>query len=141
MKQSHRSTDSIVLEWVLPEPPEQVWRALSDPDLRARWLLPEAESSAMEIELLEAEEHRRVRYRLRDRERARNGREQRSLDSTVTFELSATADGGTHLRLIHSDFAMTTTALVAQRVGPETRAARVVKLEPRNCAVQLRKAA
>ncbi len=32
--------DSIALVFDLPHPPEKVWRALTDPDLLAQWLLP-----------------------------------------------------------------------------------------------------
>lgn len=33
------SSKAIVLEFSLPHPPEKVWRALTEPDLMARWLL------------------------------------------------------------------------------------------------------
>lgn len=33
-------TESLALEFDLPHPPEKVWRALTEPDLLAQWLLP-----------------------------------------------------------------------------------------------------
>jgi len=35
-------TESISFDFDLPHPPEKVWRALTDPDLLAQWLLPSA---------------------------------------------------------------------------------------------------
>ena len=35
-----RDTQSIVVEYDLPYPPEKVWRALTEPELFARWLMP-----------------------------------------------------------------------------------------------------
>ena len=39
-KTDRSQTDSIAFEFDLPHPPEKVWRALTDPDLLAQWLLP-----------------------------------------------------------------------------------------------------
>ncbi|MBV7330422.1 SRPBCC domain-containing protein [Chloroflexi bacterium TSY] len=39
-KRAQSYTDSISLEFDLHHPPEKVWRALTDPDLLAEWLLP-----------------------------------------------------------------------------------------------------
>lgn len=36
----HAPTGAVSLEYDLPHPPEKVWRALTDPELLAEWLLP-----------------------------------------------------------------------------------------------------
>lgn len=80
--------DAVVTECDLPDPPEKVWRALTEPGLLGRWL-PDAVGS----EVLAAEPPRLLRYRWRTAEDDR--------DSHVTFELSGTEGGGTHLRVDH----------------------------------------
>jgi uncharacterized protein YndB with AHSA1/START domain len=85
----------VVTECDLPEAPEKVWKALTTPELLAKWL-PEA----TDCEVLAAEPNRLLRYRWRAGEEDRDaaGRE---LDSVVTFELTDTPSGGTHLRVAH----------------------------------------
>lgn len=39
-KKAQANTKSISLEFDINHPPEKVWRALTDPDLLAEWLLP-----------------------------------------------------------------------------------------------------
>ena len=112
--------DSVILECDLPAPPAKVWRALTEPDLVARWLLsgeirPEpghrftlqgepAQGGRIDCEVLATEPGRRLSYSWRgeDDERDAAGR---ALDTIVTFELRETPAGGTHLRLIHGGFA------------------------------------
>jgi uncharacterized protein YndB with AHSA1/START domain len=102
-------TQSIEIEYEFPQAPEKVWRVLSDPELLAQWLLPnnidlevgqrfqfEKSGNAIECEVLEVEPLRRLSYSWRDSEQGE------TVDSVVTFEITATPDGGTHLRLIHS---------------------------------------
>ena len=88
-------SNTVVTECDLPEAPEQVWKALTQPELLERWL-PEAKS----CEILAAEPNRLLRYRWRagEDDRDDSGRE---LDSVVTFELTDTPSGGTHLRVDH----------------------------------------
>jgi uncharacterized protein YndB with AHSA1/START domain len=80
--------EAVVTECDLPQDPEKVWRALTEPELLARWL-PDAVGS----EVLASEPHRLLRYRWRTAEDDR--------DSYVTFELTGTESGGTHLRVDH----------------------------------------
>lgn len=90
------TTDTaVVTECDLPQTPEQVWKALTKPELLAKWL-PEAN----DCEVLAAEPSRLLRYRWRAarQDRDESGHE---LDSVVTFELTGTAGGGTHLRVDH----------------------------------------
>jgi uncharacterized protein YndB with AHSA1/START domain len=87
--------NAVVTECDLPEAPEKVWRALTVPKLLAAWL-PEAAQS----EILEAQPNRLLRYRWAGGEQDRDA-DGRRLESVVTFELTDTADGGTHLRVVH----------------------------------------
>jgi uncharacterized protein YndB with AHSA1/START domain len=94
--------DTIVVECDLPEPPEKVWRALTEPEHVARWLTPE-EGAKIDCEVIEARPNRLLRYSWRDRDESGEG----SLDSIVTFELARTPAGGTRLRIIHTAFEQT----------------------------------
>ena len=89
------SPDAVVTECDLPEAPEKVWKALTAPELLAAWL-PEA----LNCEVLAAEPDRLLCYRWRAGEGDQDA-VGRPLDSVVTFELTGTADGGTHLRVDH----------------------------------------
>ena len=80
-------TKQLVFAYQLDAPPEKVWRALSIPAFRERWL-------PVEVEVLSAVPGEEVRYRLREEEPP-------FLESTVTFQL-APNEGGTELRIIHS---------------------------------------
>jgi len=80
-------TKQLVFAYQLDAPPEKVWRALSIPAFRERWL-------PAEVETLSSVPGEEVRYRLREEE-------QPFLESVVTFQL-APNDGGTELRIIHS---------------------------------------
>ena len=89
------SPDAVITECDLPEAPEKVWKALTVPELLAAWL-PEA----VDCEILAAEPDRLLCYRWRagtdDKDAVG-----RPVDSVVTFELTGTASGGTHLRVDH----------------------------------------
>ncbi len=89
------SPDAVITECDLPEAPEKVWKALTEPGLLAAWL-PEA----VDCEVLTAEPDRLLRYRWRagDDDKDAVGH---PVDSVVTFELTGTETGGTHLRVDH----------------------------------------
>jgi len=87
--------NSVVTECDLPEAPDKVWKALTVPKLLAAWL-----PDALNGEILAAEPHRMLRYRWPGREEDRDERGQ-TLESVVTFELTGTQSGGTHLRVVH----------------------------------------
>ena len=73
-------TRSIVVERTLPYPPEKIWRALTQPELIGRWLMPNDFVAAVghrftfrtkpqgdwdgvvDCEVLAVEPHRRLRY-------------------------------------------------------------------------------
>ncbi|SEE21794.1 Uncharacterized conserved protein YndB, AHSA1/START domain [Rhizobiales bacterium GAS188] len=108
---------SVTFECEFDEPPEKVWRALTVPELVSAWLMPNdmrpevggrftmkperAGEGDIACEVLTAEPHRLLRYRWREAQTDRDGQDRR-LDSVVTFVLSETPAGGTHLRLVHS---------------------------------------
>jgi uncharacterized protein YndB with AHSA1/START domain len=104
--------EEIVVECNLPDAPEKVWRALTVPELLGAWLLPNdirpeegarfsfdgapGEGGKVSCEVLDIEPHRLLRYSWRDGEAEREG-----VSSTVSFELTRTEAGGTHLRIAH----------------------------------------
>jgi len=105
----------IKLAWDLPHAPAKVWRALSDADLVAQWLLktdmPAEPAKAFTFradpmpywdgivhsEILELEPPRRMVYTWK------GGPGTLALDTVVTWTLVPTA-GGTRLELEHSGF-------------------------------------
>ena len=116
------ATQSIVVDYELPRPPEKVWRALTEPALLAAWLMdndiapvvghrftfraPPAPGwdGVVQCEVLAVEAHRRLQYSWRGGSDALEGYGGR-LDTVVTWTLTPTASGGTTLRLEHSGFA------------------------------------
>ena len=87
----HARPEGLDQEFALSAPPAKVWRALTEPALVTRWLLPAA-SVAVRCEPLDAEPGRRVSYRWRDG----------ALDSVVTFSIAPDGAGGTRLRVLHT---------------------------------------
>jgi uncharacterized protein YndB with AHSA1/START domain len=109
-------TQSFSAEFDLPHPPVKVWRALTEPELLAEWLMatdmrPLVGSSftfkadptpwwdgIVHCEVLELDLHKRLRYSWR------SGPESSPLDTVVTWKLTPTPSGGTLLALEHSGF-------------------------------------
>lgn len=81
---------ALVLEYDLDAPPAKVWRAVTIPALRERWL-PESDLVGAEPESTIAGEE--VRYRLRDSEPPFR-------ESHVIFRLEPNDAGGTRFRII-----------------------------------------
>ena len=117
------SSDSLVFECDLEEPPEKVWRALTEPELLQAWL-QEVEPARTDYEILTAEPHRTLRYRWRDRESGAADSGDREVHSVVTVELAPGEVGGTHLRLTHGEFRVVSAAPSKARVRPITSARR-----------------
>jgi uncharacterized protein YndB with AHSA1/START domain len=111
-KTDRSQTESIEFEFDLPHPPEKVWRALTDPDLLAQWLLPVLDlrlepgaaftfktqpypgwDGTVNCRMVEIEAHRKLRYTW----------SVPFLDTVVTFTLAPTASG-TRLSLVQSGF-------------------------------------
>ena len=87
--------ESLVYEFDLDEPLEQVWHALTSPELLARWLLPlDGEPGAnIELELAACCPPTYVAYHWRG---------EHEPQTLVTFEVHRCADGrATRLRLTH----------------------------------------
>ncbi len=133
-KATPESSDSLVFECDFDEPPEKVWRALTEPELLEAWLAASEPSqadpdkgSSTSYEILSAEPHRLLRYRWRDRGGGVDDSGGRDVHSVVTFELAPREAGGTHLRLTHGEFRIMSAAqpmavksMTAARVRPIT---------------------
>ena len=94
MSDSAAETDTatdLVFEYELDAPPEKVWRALSIPAFREKWLPQEALVSAEPVSSVPGQE---VRFGMREDEPP-------FLESVVTFQVLPNVDGGTRLRIIH----------------------------------------
>jgi len=112
-KTAPSQTHTLAFELELPHPPEKVWRALTDPDLLAEWLLPVTGfaiepgtkftlrappqpgwDGTVNCRMVEAEALRKLSYTwVVD-----------DLDTVVKFTLAPTATG-TSLSIVHSGFA------------------------------------
>jgi uncharacterized protein YndB with AHSA1/START domain len=113
MSETADTREEIVFDCELEAAPETVWRALTRPELVAAWLGPNDiapqvgrrfalkpdPDKAIDCEVLEAVPERRLSYRWREAD-DRGG----LTESTVTFEVTPTPLGGSHLRLVHSGF-------------------------------------
>jgi uncharacterized protein YndB with AHSA1/START domain len=134
------SSDSLVFECDLEEPPEKVWRALTEPELLEAWLdnRESRGTDSTDYEILSAEPHRLLRYRWRDRESGPGDNGAREVDSVVTVELAPGHAGGTHLRLTHGEFRIVSGTQRTSTAGvtPLTRAMRR-RAQPISCAVHL----
>lgn len=98
MSSETKPDDSIVTECDLDDHPSKVWRALTEPEIARSWLIP----ADVDCEVIEAKPERLLRCAWRSDERDGLGQQ---LDTVVTFELSPTDAGGTHLRIVHEGFA------------------------------------
>ena len=122
MKHIPSANEPIVVECDLPQSPELVWRALTERELLSAWLLPNdmrpevgarfsfasperpCGAESIDCEVLEVEPNRTLRWRQTEDGNADSG--WHDVTSVVSIELTHTADGGTHLRLEHGDFAV-----------------------------------
>jgi len=114
-------TRSIVVDFDLPQPPARVWRALTDPKLIEQWLMPNdfqpsvghrfqfhthpvaGWDGTVEAEVLALESERRLVYSWRGGSDDVQGYGHR-LATTVTWTLTLSAAGGTHVRMEHAGF-------------------------------------
>ena len=114
-KTAPSQTDSISFELEVAHAPEKVWRALTEPELLAQWLLPTLDfqlapgaaflfktdpypgwDGTVNCKFVEIEPHRKLSYTW-----AAGG--DLGLDTVVTFTLTPT-ETGTHLSLVQSGF-------------------------------------
>ncbi|RAZ89729.1 ATPase [Mesorhizobium hawassense] len=109
--------EALSFECDLADPPEKVWRALTEPELLAAWLMPNdikakagsrfafaGPDAPIECEVLETEPGKLLRYSWRERPGATDADRLPAFDSIVTFTLARTASGGTHLHIVHDGF-------------------------------------
>jgi uncharacterized protein YndB with AHSA1/START domain len=85
-----RADTALVLEYELDAPPEKVWRAVTIPALRQRWL-PDSDLAGAEPESSVIGEE--VRYRVRESEPPFR-------ESHVTFRIEPNEAGGTRFQII-----------------------------------------
>jgi uncharacterized protein YndB with AHSA1/START domain len=120
MTQSRSDTVAIVVEKLLPHPPEKIWRALTQSELIAQWLMPNDFAprvghrfqfktkpmgdwdGVVHCEVLACEPLRLLRYSWQGGSAANPGCGS-LLDSVVTWTLTAREDG-THVRMEHDGF-------------------------------------
>jgi hypothetical protein len=91
MASDARVETEIALEYELEAAPEKVWRAVTVPAFRERWL-PEADLA--EPDPIASVPGVEVRYRMREEAAP-------FPDSTVTFRIEPGPQGGTLFRIIH----------------------------------------
>ncbi|KZK95244.1 MULTISPECIES: SRPBCC domain-containing protein [unclassified Pseudovibrio] len=90
-EQTKEQDGDIELEFDFDDPPQKVWRTISIPEFRERWLPKDMLADPDAISTTSGQE---VRYRLCDDSPP-------FLESTVTFIITPNATGGTHLRIVH----------------------------------------
>jgi uncharacterized protein YndB with AHSA1/START domain len=116
-----KGSESIVVDYTLNEPPEEIWRALTEPKLLSQWLMendiqpvvghkfnfrakPMGDwNGIVDCEVLEADPPHKLVYTWQggsDKNEAYGHR----LDTTVTWTLTPTSTGGTLLHLVHHGF-------------------------------------
>ncbi|SFO76658.1 Uncharacterized conserved protein YndB, AHSA1/START domain [Mesorhizobium sp. NFR06] len=113
-------------ECELPDPPEKVWRALTEPELLAAWMMPNdmkpepgkrfafaGPDAPIACEVLEAEPGEQLRYSWRELPSTDDQDRFPAVDSIVTFTLARTPSGGTRLRIVHDGFAPVAQPVVA----------------------------
>ena len=116
MTQADTATRSIVVERVMPHPPEKIWRALTTSELIVEWLMRNdfqpvvgrrfqfqatpvpGWSGVTNCEVVEVERPHRLSYRWGDGSESDSG-----LKTVVTWTLEP-RDGGTFVRMEHFGF-------------------------------------
>ncbi len=100
------TAERVVVDCELEAPPEKVWRALTDRDVLARWLLPNdfrpEPGSRFALKGPDGDIAGTV-LALEPPHLLSLGWRDGADDTVVTFRLAPTPAGGTHLRLVHSD--------------------------------------
>jgi uncharacterized protein YndB with AHSA1/START domain len=116
-----KGSEQIVVEYRFPEAPAKVWRALTEPDLLAAWLMPNDIApiigrkfnfraqpmgdwnGVVDCEVLEVVPQQKLVYTWLGGS-TKNESYGHKLETTVTWTLDHSADGGTVLRLVHHGF-------------------------------------
>jgi uncharacterized protein YndB with AHSA1/START domain len=115
-----RGPESIDLHFDLPESPAAVWRALTEQKLLEAWLMPNDIKPVVGHEftfkskpmgnwdgtayctITEVVPNEKLQYKWQAKKDATTG--DYNFDTLLTFALTANADGGTHLHLLHEGF-------------------------------------
>jgi uncharacterized protein YndB with AHSA1/START domain len=139
-----KGNEQIVVDYEFAEPPAKVWRALTEPDLLAMWLMkndiapivghsfnfraqPQGDwDGIVYCEVLEVVPHRRLVYTWNGGS-GKNEEYGHRLETTVTWTLDARADGGTVLHLVHHGFRPDDFALQAMGKGWKTKGADILR--------------
>jgi len=90
-QETDRQDKELVLEFELDAPPETVWRAISLPAFREKWLPGGDLANAEPVSTVPGEE---IRYRMREEQPP-------FLESLVAFQIRRDLNGGTILRIVH----------------------------------------
>lgn len=116
-----KGNEQIVCEYTLAAPPAQVWRALTEPELLAVWLMkndiapvaghkfsfrsqPMGDwNGIVDCEVLEVVPESRLVYTWNGGS-AKNDDYGHKMETTVTWTLAPSPDGGTLLKLVHHGF-------------------------------------
>ncbi len=116
-----KGNEQIVVEYEFVEAPAKVWRALTEPQLLAGWLMPNDIApvvghkfnfrtqpmgdwnGVVDCEVLEVVPQQKLVYSWNGGS-AKNDSYGHKLETTVTWTLAAKADGGTVLKLVHHGF-------------------------------------
>lgn len=122
-----KGNEQIVVEYALPQSPARVWRALTEPDLLAGWLMPNDIApvaghkfnfrtqpmgdwnGVVDCEVLEVVPEKKLVYTwnggsAKNTESGKNGSYGHKLETTVTWTLEVQESGGTLLKLVHHGF-------------------------------------
>jgi uncharacterized protein YndB with AHSA1/START domain len=86
-----RQAADLIFEYELDAPPEKVWRAISTPAFRDRWL---PKGDLAQAEPVASKPGEEIAYAMRDNAPP-------FLESVVTFQVTPNAVGGARLRIIH----------------------------------------
>lgn len=116
-----KGNEQIVVEYEFAEAPAKVWRALTEPQLLAGWLMPNDIAAVVghkfnfrtqpmgdwngvvDCEVLEVVPQQKLVYSWNGGS-AKNDSYGHKLETTVTWTLVGKADGGTVLKLVHHGF-------------------------------------
>jgi uncharacterized protein YndB with AHSA1/START domain len=116
-----KGTESIVVDYMLNEPPAEVWRALTEPKLLAMWLMENDIKPVVGhrfkfrakpmgnwdgivyCEVLEVDEPNKLVYSWKGGD-GKNENYGHLLDTVVTWTLTPSTSGGTKLNLVHYGF-------------------------------------
>jgi uncharacterized protein YndB with AHSA1/START domain len=157
IERPHPAEAPLSFECEVADPPEKVWRALTEPELLAAWMMPNdikpeigsrfafaGQDAPIECQVLDAEPGRLLRYSWRERPRSGDVDRVPTFDSTVTFTLDRTVSGGTHLRIVHDGFvpaAQPAVAMAGAGCRISLRARKAIRLAAANAPCMMRRAA